>query len=54
MMNKVIEAGGAEPKEPQDHGWMYGRSFQDIDGRLWEIIFMEESVVNQGKKNHKR
>ncbi len=31
MTNKVIEAGGMESWEPQDHGWMYGRSFQDID-----------------------
>ena len=48
MINKVIEAGGIEPKEPQDHGWMYGRSFQDIDGHLWEIFYMDSSAVNQG------
>jgi predicted lactoylglutathione lyase len=47
MINKVIEAGGIEPKEPQDHGWMYGRSFQDIDGHLWEIFYMDSSAVNQ-------
>jgi uncharacterized protein len=41
MMNRVLEAGGKESREPQDHGWMYGRSFQDIDGHLWEIIHME-------------
>jgi uncharacterized protein len=38
MINRVINAGGREPREPQDHGWMYGRSFQDIDGHLWEVI----------------
>ena len=47
MISKVIEAGGIEPKEPQDHGWMYGRSFQDIDGHLWEIFYMDSSAVNQ-------
>jgi predicted lactoylglutathione lyase len=26
MINKAIEAGGRESREPQDHGWMYGRS----------------------------
>ena len=41
MINKVIEAGGRESREPQDHGWMYGRSFQDIDGHIWEIVYME-------------
>ena len=47
MISKVTEAGGIEPKEPQDHGWMYGRSFQDIDGHLWEIFYMDSSTVNQ-------
>ena len=41
MINKAIEAGGREYREPQDHGWMYGRSFEDINGHLWEIIHMD-------------
>ncbi|MFL6408760.1 MAG: VOC family protein [Nitrososphaeraceae archaeon] len=41
MINKVVEAGGRESREPQDQGWMYGRSFQDIEGHLWEIIHMD-------------
>ena len=48
MINKVIKAGGVEPNEPQDHGWMYGRSFQDVDGHLWEVFYMDASAVNQG------
>ncbi len=47
MINKVIGAGGRESREPQDHGWMYGRSFQDIDGHLWEIFYMVESAVKK-------
>ncbi len=43
MINKAIEAGGIEPRKPQDHGWMYDRAFEDIDGHLWEIIYMNES-----------
>ena len=39
MIDKAIEAGAIEPREPQDHGWMYGRSFQDIDGHLWEVAY---------------
>ena len=42
MIDKAIEAGAIEPREPQDHGWMYGRSFQDIDGHLWEVFYMDE------------
>ena len=43
MINKAIEAGGTETRKPQDHGWMYDRAFEDIDGHLWEIIYMNES-----------
>ena len=47
MMNRVLEAGGMESRDPQDHGWMYGRSFQDIDGHLWEIIYMNETALQK-------
>jgi hypothetical protein len=47
MTTKAIEAGGRETRERQDHGWMYGRAFQDIDGHLWEIIYMDESAVKK-------
>ena len=52
MINRVIEAGGRESREPQDYGWMYGRSFQDIDGHLWEIIHMDETAMQ--KESEKR
>jgi predicted lactoylglutathione lyase len=45
IMQNVIEAGGTESREAQDHGWMYGRGFQDIDGHLWEIIYMNEKAL---------
>ncbi|HEX9678562.1 VOC family protein [Nitrososphaera sp.] len=47
MIDKAIKAGGRESRAPQDHGWMYGRSFQDIDGHLWEIIYMDEGAVRK-------
>ena len=52
MINNAIGAGGRESREPQDHGWMYGRSFEDIDGHLWEIIYMDESAMNNDEKNN--
>ncbi len=42
MIDRVVEAGGREYREPQDHGWMYERSFEDIDGHIWEIVYMDE------------
>ncbi|MDQ5868116.1 MAG: VOC family protein [Thermoproteota archaeon] len=47
MINKVVEAGGRESRDPQDHGWMYGRSFEDINGHLWEIGYMDESAMKK-------
>ena len=36
MISTAIEYGESESNEPLDHGWMYGRSFEDIDGHIWE------------------
>jgi predicted lactoylglutathione lyase len=47
MVNKSIESGGRESREPQEHGWMYGRSFEDINGHIWEIIYMDESELKK-------
>jgi predicted lactoylglutathione lyase len=51
MINKAIEAGGRESREPQDHGWMYGRSFEDINGHIWEIIYMDENALKNDEKH---
>ena len=44
MVDKAIAGGGKEPRASQDHGWMYNRAFQDLDGHLWEIAYMDESA----------
>ncbi len=49
MLNKVVEAGGKEHKEPQDLGFMYLRSFEDINGHIWEIFYMDESAMKKEK-----
>lgn len=46
FMKKALDAGGKEPREPQDHGWMYGRSYEDLDGHIWEIFCMDESALD--------
>ncbi len=51
MINKVVAAGGKEFREPSDYGWMYGRSFQDLDGHIWEIFHMDESKMPEDMKN---
>ena len=48
MISKAVAAGGTTYNEPQDYGFMYSHGFQDLDGHIWEIMFMEPSAVNQG------
>jgi predicted lactoylglutathione lyase len=45
MVKNAIDAGGSIYMEPQDHGWMYGHSFADLDGHQWEILYMDESAI---------
>ena len=47
MVRKAVDAGGTTYNEPQDYGFMYGHGFQDLDGHIWELIYMEPSAVNQ-------
>ena len=38
----------AQPfNEPQDYGFMYGHGFQDLDGHIWELAFMEASAIEK-------
>ncbi|MEH2243476.1 VOC family protein [Nostoc sp.] len=46
MVRKAVTAGGTTYNEPQDHGFMYGHGFSDLDGHIWEIIYMEPSPRN--------
>ncbi len=47
IIKNAIEFGGTESRETQDYGWMYGRSFEDINGHIWEIIYMDENVIKK-------
>jgi hypothetical protein len=48
MVRKAVAGGGTTYNAPQDHGFMYGHGFQDLDGHIWEIIYMEPSAIQQG------
>lgn len=47
MLGKALAAGAKEPRAPQDHGFMYGRAFEDPDGHNWEIFWMDPKAINQ-------
>jgi len=41
MLEKAIKAGGSEPREKQNYGFMVQRTFEDIDGHIWEPFWMD-------------
>ena len=45
LVAKAVAAGGTSPNPPQDHGFMYGHGFTDLDGHVWELVYMEPNAV---------
>ena len=51
LVGKAVAAGGSECRQTQDYGWMYGRAFQDINGHIWEIFYMNMDAMPEEMKN---
>lgn len=45
LVDKAVAAGGSVAGDTQDLGFMYGRSFDDLDGHTWEIVWMDPAAV---------
>jgi uncharacterized protein len=45
LVAKAIEAGGKPWMPAQDHGAMYGSSFADPDGNVWEVMWMDPAAI---------
>lgn len=45
LVDKALAAGGKAAREPKDHGFMYERSYEDLDGHVWEIVWMDQGGV---------
>ena len=46
QVDKAVKAGGkADPTPTQDFGFMYGRSFEDPDGHIWEVMWMDPTAI---------
>jgi len=41
LVAKARASGGKIPRAPQDHGFMYGHAFEDLDGHIWELMYMQ-------------
>ena len=45
MVAKALAAGGKPAMPAQDHGFMYGWSFYDLDGHHWEVLWMDPAAA---------
>ena len=44
----ALAAGGTEVDDAEDHGFMYSRSFYDLDGHAWQVMWMDPASAEQG------
>ncbi|MEQ1954356.1 VOC family protein [Mesorhizobium sp. CN2-181] len=50
VVGRAGSAGGVvDPNPQQDYGFMYGRSFEDPDGHVWEVMWMDPAAVASGE-----
>jgi uncharacterized protein len=47
LADKALRAGGSPANDPMEMGFMYGRSFHDPDGHLWELIWMDPAALER-------
>ena len=45
MFDAALAAGGSEGRPAEDHGFMFSRAFNDLDGHIWEIFYMDMSAM---------
>jgi predicted lactoylglutathione lyase len=45
LMAKVLVIGGKEARDPENYEFMYGRAFEDLDGHIWEVFYMDPNHV---------
>ena len=47
LVSRAVAAGARTPNPPIDHGFMYQHGFEDLDGHLWELVYMREEAGSQ-------
>jgi len=45
LVARALAAGGTAPNPVQDHGFMYGHGFTDLDGHVWEVMWMDPGAI---------
>ena len=49
LVSRAVAAGATLPNDAKDHGFMYQHGFQDLDGHLWELVYMEPGRSAKGR-----
>jgi predicted lactoylglutathione lyase len=52
LCEKAFEMGGRRYKEPDEHGSMFGWGFEDPDGHIWEVFWMNSAAVEDASIDH--
>jgi predicted lactoylglutathione lyase len=50
LADKALASGGSPANDPMEMDFMYGRSFHDPDGHLWEVFWMDMAAVEEQAK----
>lgn len=50
LVDAALTEGATAAREPQEHDFMYGRSFHDLDGHTWEVIWMDVDAATAGSE----
>ena len=48
LVKRAVAAGGITYAEAKDYGFMFQHGFQDLDGHIWELVWMDPAAIKQG------
>lgn len=46
LVDRALQGGATETRPPEEYGFMFGRSFNDPDGHIWEVLWMDPASVH--------
>jgi uncharacterized protein len=46
LVDTALTNGGMAPHPTQEYSWIYSRSFEDIDGHVWEVMYLNTEMLN--------
>lgn len=50
IVDAAVKAGATEPRPLQDYGFMINRTFEDLDGHIWEVVHMDPAFIQPQAK----